>query len=142
MSASFGEPARQSSEFPFAADIKQGTIVPPHAHELHGDLQKALMVAKFMDSQFSLFGVKFGADAIAGLIPVVGDTLTLVPALYPIYLAKKHSLGRTVLMRMGLNIGVDWLVGLVPIIGDVLDVATKSNMKNVQLLHRAAEKRR
>lgn len=86
-------------------------------------------------------GVRFGADALVGLIPVVGDTLSLIPALYPLYVAQKHGLGRSLLLRMGWNLGVDWLVGLIPVLGDILDVASKANMKNVQLLHKAATMR-
>ncbi|MGI8905261.1 MAG: DUF4112 domain-containing protein [Candidatus Sumerlaeaceae bacterium] len=110
--------------------------------DLDADLKRVQTLAQLMDSQFSLFGIRFGADAIAGLIPVVGDTLALLPSVYPMYVAKRHGFGRALVFRMGVNVGVDWLIGLIPLVGDIFDIASKANLKNAKLLHRAAEKRR
>jgi hypothetical protein len=104
------------------------------------DLQRARLIAQIMDSQFSLLGIRFGADALIGLVPVIGDTLSILPALYPLYVARRHRLGNRLLLRMGWNIGLDWLIGLLPVIGDVLDVASKSNIKNVRLLEDAVKR--
>jgi len=117
------------------------TRVDP-ALDLEADLRRARVLAKLMDGQFEVAGVKFGLDAIIGLVPAVGDTITAAIALYPLYLARKHDLGKVVLTRMAINVGADWLTGLVPVIGDVADVAFKANLKNLALLEKAAEARR
>ena len=114
----------------------------PAAPDLELDLARARRLAHLMDSQFSLAGVKFGLDAIVGLIPVVGDVTTAVASLYPIWVAKRHNLGTTVQARMALNVAADLLPGLIPIVGDMIDVAFKANLKNLKLLEKAAEKRR
>ena len=112
------------------------------APDLETDLSRARVLANWLDAKFSFMGVKFGMDAIVGLIPVVGDTLTALAAAYPIWVAERHGLGKTVQARMAFNVLVDWLTGLVPIAGDVFDAAYKANLKNLKLLEAAAEKQR
>ena len=109
---------------------------------LEVDLERARALARLLDSQFSIAGVQFGLDAIAGLLPVVGDTITALAALYPIWVARRHNLGKTVQARMALNVVADWAVGSVPVVGDLIDVTYKSNLKNLKLLERAVERRR
>jgi hypothetical protein len=109
--------------------------------DLKVDLERARKLATLLDSQFSIAGVKFGLDAIVGLVPVVGDTLTALAGLYPIWVARRHNLGKTVQARMALNVVADWAAGSIPVIGDLIDVTYKSNLKNLKLLERAAERR-
>ncbi len=110
--------------------------------ELEADLQRARSLANWLDAKFSVMGVRFGLDSVVGLIPVVGDTLTALASTYPIWVARRHNLGRTVQTRMAFNIMVDWLPGLVPVLGDAFDVVYKANLKNLKLLEAAAEKKR
>ena len=42
------------------------------------ELKALRALARLLDSQFEVMGVKFGADALVGLIPVAGDAVTLV----------------------------------------------------------------
>lgn len=113
----------------------------PAVSELEADLARARWLANLLDAQFNFMGVQFGLDAIVGLIPVVGDVVTSVAGLYPVHLAKKHNLGKTVQMRMAFNVLMDFAAGAVPVIGDLVDVAYKANLKNLKLLEKAAEKR-
>jgi hypothetical protein len=105
------------------------------------ELEFARTLATLMDSQFQIGPVKFGVDAILGLIPVVGDTISVAAGVYPIHLARKYNLGRTVVARMWANLAVDFAGGLVPLVGDALDVWLKSNLKNLKLLEDAGRKR-
>ena len=116
-----------------------GAVAAP---DLDVDLARARKLAYLMDAQFSLAGVKFGLDAIIGLVPVVGDTVTALVSLYPIWVARRHHLGQTLQARMALNVFIDWLPGLIPVVGDLIDVAYKANLKNLKLLERAVERRR
>src|SRR5262245_4371166 len=109
---------------------------------IHEDLDRARRLATLLDAQFELAGIKFGFDAIVGLIPVIGDTIALLAGLYPIYVARKHGLGRVVEMRMWANLAIDYFGGLIPVVGDLFDVSYKANLKNVSLLELAASKRR
>ena len=112
------------------------------ADELDAVLARARWLANLLDSQFNFMGVEFGLDAIVGLIPVVGDVASAAAALYPVHVAKKHNLGKTLQARMAFNVLIDFAAGAVPLIGDLVDVAYKANLKNLKLLEKAAEKRR
>lgn len=84
-------------------------------------------------------GIRFGFDSLIGVIPVVGDTITLVPSAYILMQAHKSGASKGLLARMGANIGIDWLIGLVPLIGDLFDVGWKSNIRNAALLRTHVE---
>jgi len=105
------------------------------------DLQIARAISRLLDSQFEVGGVKFGLDAILGLIPVAGDLISTAIGLYPIHLARKHRLGRLVVLRMLANLGADFLIGAVPLAGDAFDVFFKAHLKNYKLLESAARER-
>src|SRR5436190_23124677 len=109
--------------------------------DLEADLQTARFVAMLLDAQYSIFGFKFVLDPLVGLIPVVGDTIMLVASLYPIHIAQKHGLAKSVIRRMKLNIAIDYLIGLTPIVGDFFDATFKANLKNVALLENAVAER-
>ena len=96
-------------------------------------------LAKLMDSAFEIpgTGVKFGLDAIIGLLPGIGDAISSAIGGYIVLIAAKMGVPRVVLWRMSLNLLVDAAVGVVPVVGDLLDVAWKANVKNVELLERA-----
>jgi hypothetical protein len=110
--------------------------------DLETDLARARRLAQLMDAQFSFMGIPFGLDAIIGLVPVAGDAVTALVSLYPIWVAKRHNLGKVVQGRMVLNVLVDGLAGLVPLVGDAVDIGFKANLKNLKLLERAAERKR
>ncbi|HEX8340889.1 MAG TPA: DUF4112 domain-containing protein [Tepidisphaeraceae bacterium] len=111
--------------------------------DLETDIRRAEALAKMLDAQFEVAGIKFGLDAIIGLaVPVVGDLVTTAMGCYPVAIARKHNLGRVVVGRMLLNLGVDLAIGAVPIVGDLFDVWRKANLKNIAVLKAAAAKRR
>lgn len=105
--------------------------------DVEADLRRIRRLAKLLDARFSLGGVQFGYDAIVGLVPVVGDIVTALLALYPVYLARRHGLGGMLVARMVGNVLLDWLIGAVPLVGDLLDVAYKANLRNLELFERA-----
>ena len=108
---------------------------------LETDLRRARQVAKLLDAQFEIAGVKFGLEALLGLLPVVGDTVGALAGLYPLWVANRHRLGKTVQARMAANLAIEWGGGLLPWVGDFFDVAFKANLRNVKLLEAEAERR-
>jgi hypothetical protein len=115
----------------------------PHdaRHELESDLRRVRALANLLDARFSIAGVRFGLDAIIGLVPGAGDLVSAALGSYPIYLAHKHGLKKRTMARMLFNLGVDCLVGLVPLVGDLADVAVKANLKNLRIFEEAISKR-
>jgi hypothetical protein len=114
---------------------------PPESSTLEEDLQRAREIARWMDTQFNIAGIDFGFDAIIGLIPGIGDLITSAIGLYPIYLARKHNLGRLVQTRMAMNLVADFALGAVPLVGDAFDIVFKAHRKNLAILEKALEKR-
>ena len=111
------------------------------ARTLHQDVELARTVAQLMDSKFEIAGIKFGLDPLIGLVPVVGDALSFAIGLFPIYVARKHKLGKVVIGRMMANLGIDFVAGIVPFAGDAIDVLFKANLKNLKLLEDALRRR-
>lgn len=100
------------------------------------DLLKLEQLADLMDSRFTIPGtdIRIGLDPILGLIPGIGDTISLGVSAYIIGKARKSGIHPLLESRMWWNVFTDWLVGLVPIAGDLFDVAFKANRKNIALL--------
>jgi hypothetical protein len=96
--------------------------------------------AVLLDSAFRVPGtnIRFGLDAIVGLIPGIGDLSTPAFAVLILMQAVRMRLPVVVQARMVLNAAIDMLVGLVPILGDIADVGWKANLRNLALLERHA----
>ena len=105
-------------------------------------LARARTLARLLDSAARVpgTGIRFGADAIIGLVPGLGDIGGAALAGYLVILAQRLGVPRAVVLRMLANVAVDTLAGSVPVIGDLFDVAFKSNLRNVALLERALER--
>ncbi|WPZ32401.1 DUF4112 domain-containing protein [Thalassobaculum sp. OXR-137] len=106
------------------------------ASDLARELDRLDGLADLMDSRFRLPGtnIRFGLDAIVGLLPGIGDGLVTLPAFY--ILARAHRMGvpKSLLVRMAINVGIDFAIGAVPLIGDLIDVGFRANRRNVALL--------
>jgi hypothetical protein len=82
--------------------------------------------------------VRVGLEGLLGLVPVVGDTAGALLGLYPLWVARRHKLGKAVQAKMAANLLVEWTAGLVPYAGDLFDIAFKANVRNARLLENAA----
>jgi hypothetical protein len=98
------------------------------------------LLARWTDTVFRIPGlnIRFGLDAIIGLIPGVGDLLTSAASLYILSAANRYNVPRITLARMATNILLDTLIGAIPLAGDLFDAFWKSNQRNVELLRRHA----
>ncbi len=95
-------------------------------------------LARLLDSQFGIPGTKIrlGLDTIIGLVPGIGDTISLGIASYIVLQSARIGVRKRTLLQMTFNIALDWLIGLVPLIGDIFDVGWKSNLRNAALLRK------
>jgi hypothetical protein len=102
----------------------------------HGSSKDLERLAHWLDSVFEIPGIRlrFGIDALLGLLPGVGDTASALASIYILQTAAKFGVSRMTIARMTVNIIVDLLVGAFPIVGDIFDVYWKANRKNVELL--------
>lgn len=111
------------------------------------DIQKQVEVEKglddlsrYLDGLFRVPGTgwRFGLDALIGLIPNVGDTLTFLPSLYILFAGVRYGVPKITLLRMAFNLGLDYAVGSVPFIGDAFDFVWKANQQNMDLIRARA----
>ncbi|MBS0268045.1 MAG: DUF4112 domain-containing protein [Proteobacteria bacterium] len=118
----------------FAANLPAG--------EFDESFARIEALAKILDSAVRIPGTKIvmGIDAVLGLVPVIGDAISGAIASYIIWEARRLSAPRWLIARMAMNTAIDTAVGSIPVFGDMFDVAYKSNLKNVALLKRHAEK--
>lgn len=101
-------------------------------------MPRSLALAKLLDSRFRvpILGVRFGLDPLIGLLPVVGDTITLGMGLIIVADAVRLGVRRGPLVQMVVNLAADWVVGLVPGLDVIFDVAFKANLRNARILER------
>jgi hypothetical protein len=99
-------------------------------------LRRLQTIARVMDTALVIPGtnIRFGADAILGLIPGGGDLVGAAIGLAIVNEARRLGVPRAVMARMILNIGLDTVLGSVPLFGDVFDVYFKANRRNAQLV--------
>lgn len=97
-------------------------------------LKIARLLANLLDSQFSFLGFKFGLDPLIGLIPWIGDAISMVLSFYIIWIAKRLALPKEKINTMVRNLVTDFVLGLVPVLGDVADFFFRSNKMNLDIL--------
>ena len=95
-------------------------------------------IATVLDDAVRIPGtrIRFGLDALLGLLPGAGDAVTGAVAAYAIVLAARLGAPPVVIARMTMNVLIDVATGTIPVLGDIFDVGWKANRKNVQLLER------
>jgi hypothetical protein len=105
-------------------------------------LERLEALASFMDSAIVVPGtnIRFGADALIGLIPGIGDAVTAGISCLIILEARRMGAPAHVVARMIGNIAIDGLVGVIPVVGDLFDVAFRANLRNMRLLRKHFER--
>jgi hypothetical protein len=79
--------------------------------------------------------IRFGLDALIGLVPGIGDAITTAMSLFIVHEARQLGAPGHVIARMLANVAVDGVVGAVPLVGDAFDVVWRSNKRNMRLLY-------
>ena len=98
-------------------------------------------LANLLDTAFIIPGtnVRFGFDAMIGLVPGIGDAITTLISLYIVREARELGAPRHLVVRMLANVALDSVVGAVPLVGDAFDVMWRANRRNMALLRRHLE---
>ena len=99
-------------------------------------------LANLFDTAFVIPGtqIRFGLDALIGLVPGIGDAITTVMALFIVNEARALGAPRMLVARMLGNVALDGVVGAVPLVGDLFDVAFRANRRNMALLRAHLDK--
>lgn len=93
-------------------------------------------LATFLDTAIVIPGtnIRFGFDALIGLVPGIGDLVTTLMSLYLVHEARQLGAPTRLILRMLGNIAIDGVAGSVPVIGDLFDTFYRSNRRNMDLL--------
>lgn len=102
------------------------------------DIDKLDRLSSLLDSKYRIPGtsIRFGWDAILGIIPGAGDFLIAAPSAYLVYKAYSLGVRKRTLVRMGFNVGLDFFLGSIPLAGDVFDLFYKANRRNFAILRK------
>ena len=114
-----------------------GAVIAPRADRATAvnELEK---LAQILDSHWRIPGtsIRFGVDAVVGLLPGLGDAASGLVSAYIVMKAREHGAGKALIVRMFGNVILDTVVGSVPILGSIFDVYFKANNRNIGLLRR------
>ncbi|ALN72953.1 MULTISPECIES: DUF4112 domain-containing protein [unclassified Aureimonas] len=116
----------------YAAGFEAETMTP----DLTRRLARLNTLARLMDTAIRVPGtdIRFGADALIGLVPGIGDAGGALIGLYIVNEARRMGVPKRKLARMIANLGVDAAFGAVPLAGDLFDVYFKAHKRNIQLI--------
>lgn len=81
-----------------------------------------------------------GLDAIVGLVPVVGDIISMAMGAYIVWEARNLDMPKWKLVRMAGNVAFDSAVGAVPVAGDLFDFMFRSNTRNLRIVKKHLDK--
>lgn len=119
-------------------DLKTGTMRPgaENPHERREALERLDHLTRLLDTALVIPGtnIRFGADAVIGLVPGIGDVITTALAAWVVYEARRLGAPMHLVVRMIGNVAIDGMVGAVPLAGDVFDVMFRANRRNLHLL--------
>ncbi|RXZ64904.1 DUF4112 domain-containing protein [Pelagerythrobacter rhizovicinus] len=95
-----------------------------------------------LERSFRIPGINYpvGLDAIAGLVPVVGDVVTAAMGAYIVWEARNLGMPKWKLWRMAGNVAFDTAVGAIPVAGDAFDLLFRSNTRNLKIVRKHLDK--
>lgn len=95
-----------------------------------------------LERSFRIPGINYpvGLDAIAGLVPVVGDIVTAAMGAYIVWEGRNLGMPKWKLWRMAGNVAFDTAIGAIPIAGDAFDLLFRSNTRNLKIVRKHLDK--
>ncbi len=118
----------------------EGWGVGSRSHEERIQLLRRLRrlnnLARLLDTAVRVpgTGIRFGADSLLGLLPVIGDASGAIIGLAIVNEGRRLGVPSDKLARMLTNIAVDAALGSVPLLGDAFDVYFKAHKRNIGII--------
>lgn len=93
-------------------------------------------LSTLLDSKFAVPGttLSFGFDFLLGLVPGVGDLVSLSFSGVLVATMAKHGASPRLVARMLVNVILDAVFGSIPLLGNVFDLFYKANDRNTTLM--------
>ncbi len=104
--------------------------------DLRSRVERLDRLSRLLDIAFTVPGtnIRFGVDAIVGLVPGFGDWVGVALSSLIVIEAVRIGIPRTLLIRMVANVVVEGAIGYIPIAGDIIDIFWRANRRNMALL--------
>lgn len=104
--------------------------------DLEARIERLDGLSRLLDTAFVIpgTGIRFGVDAIIGIIPGVGDWAGVALSSLILLEAARIGIPPALLARMIGNVVIEGIIGYIPIVGDVIDVFWRANRRNMALL--------
>jgi hypothetical protein len=101
--------------------------------------RRLIALTRLMDEavHVPVLRTRVGLDALLGIVPVVGDLVSMGVGLYAVAQARELGASRWLQARMIGNLLADAALGAVPLAGDLADVYFKAHRRNMKLLQKA-----
>jgi len=127
-------------DYDFATGTLRGGWHKPHSRRVI--VERLDRLATLLDTALVIPGtnIRFGADAIVGLVPGIGDAITTALSAYIVYEAHRLGAPHHLIVRMIANVVFDSMITAVPVAGNVADVFFRANRRNVRLLREWLER--
>lgn len=131
-------PSQDTSSQDTPSQNRSSQNAPPQDAETRAVLDRLRRLSYTLDNAFTVpvINYRVGWDAIIGLVPGIGDAITLLPSGYLIYQAHQLGTPQPLLIRMMVNVALEALIGTIPLIGDIFDAVWKANARNLAMLER------
>ena len=114
----------------------------PMGRDPHAVRQRIEAMEQLLERSFVIPGINMpvGLDALAGLIPVIGDFVGAAMGAYLIWEANNLGIPKWKLWRMAGNVAFDTAVGAIPVAGDLFDFLFRSNTRNLKIIRKHLDK--
>ncbi|GLS17700.1 hypothetical protein GCM10007874_07150 [Labrys miyagiensis] len=113
--------------------------------DLRARVERLDRLSRLLDTAFAIpfTKIRFGVDAIIGLIPGFGDWAGVLLSSIIVIEAMRIGVPRVLLARMVVNVAIEGALGVLPVAGDIVDIFWRANRQNMALLrdHLLAEGR-
>ena len=120
------------------SDIASARILDPVRRARH--LRQIDRLAWLMDRMVPMPVVGgIGLDSLLGLIPGVGDAISLLLSASIVVRAAQLGLSSRLITRLIAIQATDFLLGLIPLAGDLFDLVYKADVRSAALIHEALD---
>jgi Domain of unknown function (DUF4112) len=105
-------------------------------NDLSSRVERLDRLSRLLDVAFTIpfTKVRFGVDAIIGLIPGLGDWAGVGLSSIIVIEAIRIGVPRSLIARMVVNVAIEAALGTVPVAGDIIDIFWRANRRNMALL--------
>lgn len=99
-------------------------------------LQWSERMAWILDNQYRIPGTdfKFGLDPILGLVPGLGDAISMIFQLSLVFALLRNGSSGKLRALLFVNVMLDTAIGSIPVVGQVFDFFFKASQRNLKLV--------